>query len=59
MKCALSASWYSRSSRKRPSREFEKVVVTSAGRLRELLITGLTEFELQFSQTGFHNGGRN
>ena len=27
--------WYSRSSRKRPPREFEKVVVTRAGRLQE------------------------
>ena len=31
----IRVSTYSRSSRKRPPREFEKVVVTRAGRLRE------------------------
>ena len=29
------SEWYSQSSRKRPARKFEKVVVTRAGRLRE------------------------
>ena len=56
MSLGLPVEATSRSSGKRPPREFEKVVVIRAGRLRELSIT---EFESQFSQTEFHNGGRN